>query len=296
MGYADPDEDEDEDEDSEVVSNHERGCGHIKHDASYIRLDPVALSTRGTLPMFVRCDPPIPYKESHFRGYREFPGVAFEKATSGETTTYTPLGRPSDGDDATDSQQYEIDLMRNMAHATESVENTTDVRLSDEVSRHLLRLDTDGVDAGHAGAMDVFRSPDLLMHVGKTHYQTAESFIAESRELGVNKRIPIGSRSHPPAVNPFRTRLWLIHPQAVVIGEDDDGNDIYEAGIIGYSYVTRIIHTRDQDGEVPQYIQEHADAGRLDIVSVGPEVGFDESNHAMTEYDETTANESPADD
>jgi hypothetical protein len=90
--------------------------------------------------------------------------------------------------------------------------------------------------------------------------------------------------------------LWLIHPQAVVIGEDDDGNDIYEAGIIGYSYIPRIIHTCDRDGEVLQYIQEHADARQLHIASVGPEVGFDESYHAMTEYNNTPADESPADD
>lgn len=287
MGYGEPLDVDDE------VPNHERGCEHIEHDAAYIRLDPVACSARGVIPMFVRCDPPIPYKESHFRGYREFPGVAFEQATTRTETSYRPLGRPSNGDDGTASEQYRMDLQRNMAEVSEAIDKPTDVRLQTEVQRHLLRLDADMVEGTHAGAMEPFRSPDLLMHVGKTHYQTATEFIKEARELGVNKRIPIGSRSDPPIINPMRTRLWLIHPNAVIIGDDDDGEPVYEAGIIGYSYLSRVIYTEDRDGKVPQYIQEHADADRLDVVSIGKKVGFDEDNHAMSEYD--TADEQAAD-
>jgi hypothetical protein len=72
-----------------------------------------------------------------------------------------------------------------------------------------------GIPPYNGGLFDHEKHAFLTEHEVSNQYlaeviyrlSTAESFIAESRELGVNKRIPIGSRSQPPAVNPFRTRL-----------------------------------------------------------------------------------------
>lgn len=268
-----------EDELPDEIPDEERGCGHLEDGAAYIRTDPQMFSPNGVLPIFVRCDPPIPYKESHFRGYREFPGLSFEAVTSGTVTEYVPLGSPGGFEDA-----YEQTLMDNMKKAYKMADDDEKrVMLRDEVHRHFLRLSTDSAGGDHAGEMAAFRSPDLFMHVGKSHYETPKEFIRECREQGLNKRIPMGSRSKPPVVSTGRTRCWLVHPNAIPKRETED-NDEYIPGIIGYAYLTRVIYTEDDDGNVPQYVQEYADSGYMDIVEIGEKIPYDDEHHRLHEY------------
>jgi hypothetical protein len=55
---------------------------------------------------------------------------------------------------------------------------------------------------------------DFLMMVGKEHY-TVPQFIAEAKEWGVSKRIPINSI--PEGLVPNLSRLFLWHPQAIPV-------------------------------------------------------------------------------
>lgn len=45
----------------------------------------------------------------------------------------------------------------------------------------------------------------------------------------------------PPVVNPGLTRVFLVHPRAIV---DEDDNET--AGIIGYVYLSRVVYTEDE--------------------------------------------------
>lgn len=148
----------------------------------------------------------------------------------------------------------------------------------DELDLHLERLREDTLFGDHAGERRSTFAHDLLMFVGESYYETAEEFIEEAKTMGANKRIP---SNNPPVIDPGRTRVFLIHPNAV--------NDEY-AGIIGYFYPTRVVHTLDSDGEVPQKIQDMAAKNVVDIVERGPE----EDAHENLQDFETEGSDSDA--
>jgi hypothetical protein len=157
-----------------------------------------------------------------------------------------------------------------------------------------------------------FESHDLLMSVGATHYETAEKFANEAKVHGVSKAINVSSGVEPPEINPGRTRLFLIHPNAVEVtreiettagqmqtGDDVlvvDGGDLDASepadladdisvtvrrtmqvpGVFGYTYLTRVVYTEDADGNVPEYMKEYEQLGDVDIVQTGREVPYSE--------------------
>ena len=156
-----------------------------------------------------------------------------------------------------------------------------------------------------------FQSQDLLLSVGKTHYPDVEDFINEAKVHGVSKAISVTSGNQPPEVNPGRTRLFLIHPNAVGVEREvettagemknddellemdgeavegdvqDPGDDVpvkvkrslRVPGVFGYTYLTRVVYTEDADGNVPAYIQEYEAIGDLDIVKTGRETPYSE--------------------
>jgi len=254
-------------DDMETIPNPERGCGYLKEGKAYLRAD---LSPLGTLPAFVEFETPIPFKEDRKRSYKQFPGIQFELSVTGENglTKTDPEG---------------------------------------EVFEHINRLTSDLPTGRTAGEMVSFESHDLLMSVGKTHYETPEQFINEARVHGVNKAISVTSGNEPPKVNPGRTRLFLIHPRAceftttemeeqevtkkekvalpngdtkTVAYKDTERVEVekieYVPGIIGYTYMTRVVYTEDADGNVPKYIQDYESTGDLDVVQIGEEVPFSE--------------------
>lgn len=250
---------------TETIDNPERGCGYLKEGKAYLRSD---VGTGGELPAFVEFAQPIPFKENRKRSYKEFPGLQFELAVTG------PGG------------------------LTETVPEG-------EASRHVERLLADRPTGTHAGEMVEFESHDLLLSVGKSHYPTAEGFVDEARIHGVSKAISVTSGNAPPEVNPGRTRLFLIHPNAVettkevetTFSEYDPETDtlltaggepvedeaktaelcdgdvevtlerrLRTAGIFGYTYLTRVVYTEDADGEIPKYVQDYEATGDLDVV------------------------------
>ena len=160
---------------TETIDNPERGCGYLKSGKAYLRSD---VSVGGSLPAFVEFAEPIPFKEDRKRSYTFFPGLQFELAVTGDggMTETIPEG---------------------------------------EASRHVKRLLADRPTGTHAGEMIEFESHDLLLSVGKSHYRTVENFVNEARIHGVSKAISVTSGNAPPKINPGRTRLFLIHPNAV---------------------------------------------------------------------------------
>lgn len=142
----------------------------------------------------------------------------------------------------------------------------------DEIYRHLNRLSN--IESGeHVGEMDSAQAHDLLMGVGATHYPTPEDFIEECRHRGLNKAIPVSENKKPPVVLPGRTRVFLYHPRAITREpEEEDGDPRYYGGIIGYSYLTRVVWTEPEDDDmVPEYIKEYMQQGRMEMVRPGPE-------------------------
>lgn len=252
-------------DDTEILPNPERGCGYLKEGKAYIRAD---LSPLGTLPAFVEFNTPIPFKEDRKRSYKAFPGIQFELSVTGESgpTKTVPEG---------------------------------------EVFEHIRRLSEDNPTGRTAGEMVSFHSHDLLMSVGRTHYETAEEFITEAKVHGVNKAISVTSGNEPPEINPGRTRLFLIHPGAceytvteteeqeitkkekVQLPNGETKTVAYREteevevevtktspGIIGYTYLTRVVYTEDEDGNVPQYVQDYEAMGDLDVVQIGDEESY----------------------
>ena len=251
-----------QDGEREVVQNKERGCGYLKAENAYIRCDPAAFSTDGVLPGFVAIVDdngdlhPIPFKESLPRGYESINGTNFLAAAETERN-FQPL-YPGGPDASESHQEAHESALEN--HVKAGQYNSIEEVPRSELARHLDRMATDGFDGPHWGKITAANSQDLMMRVGKSYYDSPWDYIDETLELGLNKGISVHSNKSPPVIQPGRTRVWLIHPHAC--GED-------MPGVIGFSYLTRTIFTTDNDGEVPAYAEDYADAGKMDIVDVG---------------------------
>lgn len=228
----------------EEIDNEERGCGHLQHNAAYVRSDVQALSAAdGEVPRFVRLDQPVEYREHGGRGaiipgWQAFPGIEFSLAYRNSGFTTTPAG---------------------------------------EITAHLDRL-SDGLHFGgrfggdHYGELIVAQATDLLMSVGATHWQTPDDYIEETRERGLNLKVPSGPNTAPPPINPMVTRCWIVHPNGVEEGR---------AGIIGYGVLTRCIYTTGpdasaDDADLPQYAADLAETGSVSLVTPGEPVPAEE--------------------
>lgn len=155
---------------------------------------------------------------------------------------------------------------------------------SDEIHDHIRRL-VNSEEGRHVGEMLSANAHDLLMWAGKEHYPQPEDFISEARVQGINKAIPISKNNAPPIVNPGKTRLFIVHPRAIVAPESHDHD--YYPGIIGYAYLSRVLWTLPEDSMVPKYIQDYYYEGRIhDIVRVGDEIPRknDPAQNGLEEY------------
>lgn len=268
----------------DTVPNPERGCGFLKEGKAYLRSD---VSPDGVLPAFVEFDTPIPFLEGHFRGYSHFPGVQFETATVPTTDGYLNVGDGVGAGDVMNAMEPTavrdfpdvIDALRSVT-PTGEWQTREDPPL--EGRRHVERLKTDadrghpGVAGQHVGELRVARSHDLLMHVGASYYPEPSDFIDECKTHGLSKAIPVSETQEPPVINPGRTRVFIVHPTAVpAAGGSYDVTEESTAGvpgIIGYAYVTRCIYTATTVNgrpEFPEWAEEHADSGRMDLVEIG---------------------------
>jgi hypothetical protein len=248
-----------------TISNPERGCGHLKRGKAYAR--GVIGSPDGFLPSFVKCDPPVPYREQttdggFTRGFLQFDGVSAQAALD-DLTDFVRLYPGDADDDGARENMVERGLYAEEAEIP-----------AFEGQRHYDRIRARGAEGDtHFGAVDAVRQSDLLMRAGKTHYPDPDDYIQEAVEHGISKAIPLGQNQEPPVIQPGGTRLWILHP------DTDDG-----WAVIGYGYLQEIVFTEPADGHVPNYVQEYADAGRLDVVDIepapdeddGPNVGLDD--------------------
>lgn len=247
------------DDGRETIDNRERGCGHLHSNAAYVRCDVSALSSPdGEIPRFVELDDPVEYREHTGKGaiipgYLAFPGNSFDLHYVADGGTTTP---------------------------------------ADDIDAHHDRLTRFGFDGKHYGEITSARATDLLMSVGKTHWETPDDFVKECRERGLNLKIPVSDRQEPPVVEPLRTRVWVIHPHGC-----GDGRP----GIIGYSYLTRTVFTTgtkatEADPDIPAWAADYADAGKFEVVDRGEPISKDEAekrkNHVpLSEFDLSDADD-----
>lgn len=280
-----PDPGQDDHEEYETIPNPERGCGYLDSDATYLRAD-VEDGPDG-LPAFVEFETPIPFKDSHFRAFKRLLGTDF-------------LLSATQGDDAYTSEKPEDEVIRHIQRvsgdsptAPTTVGHMPEAQSTDLVTwaagsgRNTKQArDWAEKDVPMAKADDLPR--DLTMWVGGSDdggfYPWPDDFIEEAREHGVNKKIPMTGSQDPPRVHPYRTRLFLVHPRAIPTGLDEEGNEVgpdsdsqvYISGLIGYTYLTRVIHTLPVDGQPkPKYEQMDA-TGKLDLVRRGEEIPDEE--------------------
>lgn len=235
-----------------TISNPTRGCGHLKRGKGYVR--GVIGSPDGVLPSFVRADPPIPFREmgtdgEFTRGFLELNGIGLEAAAQDDVTDFVPM-YPGD---ASHDQAVTNLVDRGMYDVRDDVPDA-------EAQRHFDRIRAKaGLGAEHFGDIDIRASNDLLMRAGKTHYPDPGDYIDETVEMGISKAIPLSKRQEPPTIEPGLTRIWIVHPDTAV-----------GWAVIGFAYVQEVVFTEPEDGNVPDYVQDWARQGALDVVDIEP--------------------------
>lgn len=218
----------------EEIDNRKRGCGHLDHNATYVRSDLDALgSPEGEIPPWVTLTTPFEYREYGERGaiipgWKAFPGVEFSLAYANSGGSTEPEG---------------------------------------EINAHLGRLRSDRLLGDHYGECVPARATDLLMSVGKTHWPTPGDFIEEVQTRGLNLKVPSSPNRDPPVVNPMRTRCWVIHPN----GKGDDRAAIIGYAVLTRTIYTTGENATAEDPDIPQYAKEWAETGMVDLATPGPE-------------------------
>lgn len=245
-----------------TIPNPKRGCGHLKHGKAYAR--GMIGSPDGLLPSFVETRPYVPFKEigtdeEFTTGYLKFDGLNAQIRAEGDLYDLKPL-YPGSAEKKTAWEN----------HVNAGVyDHPTDVP-GLQWRRHVDRVAVKGIEgAQHWGAAPATGSgtdahADLLMRVGQTHYPEPQDFIEEAVRLGISKAIPLSTRQEPPDIIPGQTRMWLVHPDACEYGW----------GVIGFAYLQEIVYTEPKDGNVPDWVQDHADTGAVEVVEIedpGPE-------------------------
>jgi len=227
----------------------------MKENSMYLRAD---LSVFGVLPPFVEFEKPIPYLEPHYRGWKFINGLQLEMV--GQFAT-----KPEDI--STETDESKEDLIETFS--------TGGLKVSvSELDYHIWRLyRKTGDELGkHLGEMKPAWCFDMIMWAGENYYKDPADFIQECRMQGLNKRI--SNNVNPPDILRGRTKLYVIHPRAIC----DKKKDTYTPGIIGYSYLTRVIYTRRKDGKIPKWIDDLKSIGRVEVVDVGEPIEVKDEN------------------
>lgn len=230
----------------EELDNQERGCGHLDHNAAYVRTD-VGI-TGGPIPRFVALDSPLEYREygghgAVIPGWERFPGMHFSRAYLNEGGSTTPDGAIT---------QYN----RRVAG----------------------RLEYDG---DHYGNITAARSHDLIMSVGATHWETPQEYINECREQGLNLKLPSGPTNEPPVVNPMITRCWVIHPHGYA---KNRAGIIGYSVLTRVVYTTGPDATRD-DPDIPGYAEDWATTGKVNLATPGEPQPEPDNGSTLDDYE-----------
>jgi len=227
----------------EAIDNRERGCGHLKANACYVRSDVAALSAAGgEIPRFVELDDPVEYRENPGRGsiipsFEHFPGNSFAAHYHADGRTTTP---------------------------------------SDDIPDHAERLTRLGFDGDHYGDITSAHSFDLLMSVGKTNWETPDDFVEECRDRGLNLKIGASSNSPPPVIEPLRTRVWVIHPH----GAGEGRPAIIGYAYLTRNVFTSGTKATDDDPDIPKWAEDYAKTRRdFDVVDRGEPIAKDDPSY-----------------
>jgi hypothetical protein len=239
----------------ETIKNHERGCGHLDADSTYLRIDPELIREGGELPLFVEFKTPELLQNEHHRNL--FQGMS-----------------------GTDW------LRKYQEYLNPDPEG--------ELEKHDQRLREAEPSYQHAGHDPLTYASDIIMWVGVSYYPDPQDFIEEAKTMGANKKLPKGNTPkisqgttrcfiiHPHAIPPQNPEEY---------DEEDDEYAGYRPGVIGYFYPNRVVHTKNEDGTVSKKIKEKAEAGKLDIVERGQEISEEEDIHGDIEEFSTRGDE-----
>lgn len=267
----------------ELLPNPERGCGFLEEEKGYIRTDPVR---GGDIPAFVTFDPPIPYKEGTLRSYQQFDGLGFQRSLGDDVTTV-----PNEDD------------LQDLWNRLEGSEDGS----------HWGAITT-------AYAQDLLMWVGETYYDDPEDFVTEARQFGLSKGIPVSKRQgppainPMNTRVfliHPTAFRVYEQPVTTETDdgeQVAVTDEDgetktekarvnylDDDNQLGEdgadkpvktiPGVIGYSYLTRVVWTAPSDGDIPKWAKQYQDTGQLDIVDVGEPVPEDEVEDRLDDFD-----------
>lgn len=274
------------------LPNPTRGCGHLKPSKAYIVGG--GFSPGGVLPSWVELDPYLPYREigtegEFTRGYQYIDGLTLQLALEGRgrpgQTRFVPhypdelhpdhLAEHDDDPEAAREAAHERAIKN---HADAGVYANVDEIPRAESERHIDRIRHRGVEGGsHWGNIPAAEQTDLLMRAGESYYPEPDDYATEAIEHGLSKAISVTPTRDPPAIVPGITRCWILHPAAC---------SGHGGGIIGFAYLSEVAFTTPEDGELPAYIEEAADAGKLAVRDIEPaEGGNEEGDAALGDFD-----------
>lgn len=276
----------------EELANPERGCGFLKEEKAYIRTDPVR-SSDGEIPAFVTFTPPIPYKEGTLRSYQQFDGLGFQRSLKDDFST-VPEDDLSDLWDRYENSEdgehwgaittaYSQDLLMWVGETYYD-----DPRDFVEESRKFgLNKAIPVSKRQEPPAINPMRTRVFCIH--PTAYRVYEQPVTEENDDGEQ----VAVEAEDGDVKTEKVRVSYREDDNR-LGEDDAEDPVKTiAGVVGYSYLTRVVWTAPSDGDIPKWAKQYEDTGQLDIVDVGDKVPEDEVADRLTTVDDPADHEDP---
>jgi hypothetical protein len=83
-----------------------------------------------------------------------------------------------------------------------------------------------------------------------------------------------------------RVRVSYVEDDNRLGTEDADDPVKTIAGVVGYSYLTRVVWTAPSDGDIPKWAKQYEDTGQLDIVDTGEQIPEDEVSSRLPTVDD----------
>jgi len=267
----------------ELLPNPERGCGYLEEEKGYIRTDPVR---GGDIPAFVTFDPPVPYKEGTLRSYQQFDGLGFQRSLGDDVTTepneddlqdlWDRLDGSEDGDHwGAITTAYAEDLL--MWVGETYYDDPED--FVTEAQRFGLSKGIPVSKRQGPPAINPMNTRVFLIH--PTAFRVYEQPVTTENDDG--EQVAVTDDDGDAKTENVRVNYMDDDNR---LGEDDADTPVKTVpGVIGYSYLTRVVWTAPSDDDIPKWARQYEDTGQLDIVDVGEPVPDDEVDERLAEFD-----------
>jgi len=267
----------------ELLPNPERGCGYLEEEKGYIRTDPVR---GGDIPAFVTFDPPVPYKEGTLRSYQQFDGLGFQRSLGDDVTTepneddlqdlWDRLDGSEDGDHwGAITTAYAEDLL--MWVGETYYDDPED--FVTEAQRFGLSKGIPVSKRQGPPAINPMNTRVFLIH--PTAFRVYEQPVTTENDDG--EQVAVTDDDGDAKTENVRVNYMDDDNR---LGEDDADKPVKTVpGVIGYSYLTRVVWTAPSDDDIPKWARQYEDTGQLDIVDVGEPVPDDEVDERLAEFD-----------